>query len=98
MSIINDLTPVITAFISAASAATAAILVAVIQSKAQHNKTLAEMDKRDALQAQRIETLEKKMDKHNQLIERTYAVEKKLELIEKDVKVANHRISDLEHQ
>ena len=90
--------PVITAVISGGSAAAAAIVVAVIQSRAQHSQTLAEMDKRDALQAQRIEQLEKKMDKHNQLIERTYAVEKKLELIEKDVKVANHRIDDLEHK
>lgn len=88
--------PVITAIISGASAAVAAIVVAVIQSRAQHNQVLSEMDKKDALQAQRIEQLEKKMDKHNQLIERTYAVEKRIELIEKDIKVANHRIEDLE--
>ena len=47
--------PIVTAAISGLSAAVAAITVAVVQSRAQHNQVLAEMDKRDALQAQRIE-------------------------------------------
>ena len=88
--------PVVTALISGISAAAAAIIVAVVQSRAQHNTVLSEMDKRDALQAQRIEQLENKMDKHNQLIERTYKVEEAVKLLEKDIKVANHRIEDLE--
>ncbi len=88
--------PVVTALISGISAAVAAIIVAVVQSRAQHNTVLSEMDKRDALQAQRIEQLEKKMDKHNQLIERTYKVEEAVKLLEKDIKVADHRIRDLE--
>ena len=91
-------TTIVTALISALAAAMSAITVAVIQSRAQHSRTLAEMDKRDALQAQRIEQLTDQVKKHNQLIDRTYAVEKKIELIEKDVKVANHRIDDLEHK
>lgn len=91
-------TTIVTALISALAAAVSAITVAVIQSRAQHSRTLAEMDKRDALQAQRIEQLTDQVKKHNQLIDRTYAVEKKIELIEKDVKVANHRIDDLEHK
>lgn len=37
----------------------------------------------------RIEQLEKKVDKHNTIIERTYILEEKM-------KVANHRIDDLE--
>lgn len=85
-----------TALISAGSAAIAAILVAVIQSRAQHNAVLSELDKRDALQAQRIEQLEKKMDKHNQLIERVYRLEQHNVLLDEQIKVANHRIDDLE--
>lgn len=42
-----------------------------------------------ALIAYRLEQLEKKVDKHNSVIERTYILEEK-------VKVANHRIDDLE--
>lgn len=37
----------------------------------------------------RIEQLEKKVDKHNSVVERTYQLEEK-------IKVANHRIEDLE--
>ena len=44
----------------------------------------------------RIEQLEKKVDKHNNLIDRMYKVEEKTELLEQAQKVANHRIDDLE--
>lgn len=37
----------------------------------------------------RLEQLEKKVDKHNSVIERTFVLEEKM-------KVANHRIDDLE--
>ena len=86
----------ITALICAALGIVASITVAAIQSHAQHSETLSEMDKRDALQAQRIEQLEKKMDKHNQLIERVYRLEQHNVLVDEQIKVANHRIDDLE--
>lgn len=38
----------------------------------------------------RIEQLEKKVDKHNTIIERTF-------ILEEQMKVANHRIQDLEN-
>ena len=88
---------IIVALISGGAAALASIIVAAIQSRSQHDRTLAEMEKRDALQAQRIEQLEKKMDKHNNLIERTYALETATAVMQNDIKVANHRIDDLEH-
>lgn len=44
----------------------------------------------------RIEQLEKKVDKHNNLVERTYALEKSTAVMQNDIKVANHRIDDLE--
>ena len=85
-----------TAIISATSAAIAAIVVAVIQSRAQHTAVLSELDKRDALQAQRIEQLEKKMDKHNELIERVYKLEQHKVLVDEQIKGVNHRLEDLE--
>ena len=45
----------------------------------------------------RISELEKKVDKHNSLIERMYGVEQRAEVLEEKIKVANHRIDDLEH-
>lgn len=44
----------------------------------------------------RIEQLENKVDKHNQVIDRVYKLEKQTAVINEDLKVVNHRISDLE--
>ena len=44
----------------------------------------------------RIEQLEKKVDMHNQVIDRVYELEKSSAVYEEEMKVANHRISDLE--
>lgn len=44
----------------------------------------------------RLQELEKKQDKHNQVIARTFKLEERMELVEERQKVANHRISDLE--
>lgn len=44
----------------------------------------------------RIEQLEKKVDKHNNLVERTYKLEENEKVLEEKIKVANHRIEDLE--
>ena len=52
--------------------------------------------KSTALVVYRLQELEKKVDKHNSVIERTYALEKRADLLEERVKVANHRIDDLE--
>ena len=49
-----------------------------------------------ALVAYRLEQLEQKVNKHNNLIERTYALEESVALMDERVKVANHRIADLE--
>lgn len=45
----------------------------------------------------RITQLEEKVNKHNQIIERTYKLEKEEELLEEKIKVINHRLDDLEH-
>ena len=44
----------------------------------------------------RIEQLEKKVEKHNQVIDRVYKLERAEEVEEEKIKVINHRISDLE--
>ena len=44
----------------------------------------------------RIEQLEEKVNKHNNLIDRVYRLEKAAELDYERIKVANHRIEDLE--
>ncbi len=44
----------------------------------------------------RVEQLEKKVDKHNSVIERVFRLEDADKLLDEKIKVANHRIEDLE--
>ena len=46
----------------------------------------------------RIEQLEKKVDRHNNLIERMYCVEEQVAVLDTKQRVADHRIGDLEHK
>jgi hypothetical protein len=48
------------------------------------------------LMAYRVEQLEKKVDKHNKVIERVYRLEQSEAVFHEEMKVANHRIEDLE--
>ena len=52
--------------------------------------------KSTVLIAYRLEQLEQKVSKHNNLVERTYALEESVALMDERVRVANHRIADLE--
>ena len=47
--------------------------------------------------AYRIEQLEKKVDKHNQVVERMYEAEKNISVISEEIKNVNHIIEELEH-
>ena len=44
----------------------------------------------------RIEQLEKKVEQHNNVVKRVYELEKEKAVFEEELKVANHRIQDLE--
>ena len=44
----------------------------------------------------KIDELKRQVEKHNTIIERTYRLEERATLTEEQIKVANHRISDLE--
>lgn len=44
----------------------------------------------------RIEQLEKKVEKHNNIIERTFKLEEATAIQAEQIRVANHRIDDLE--
>ena len=46
----------------------------------------------------RIEQLDKKVEKHNNLITRTYKLEQDFAVMDERVRVANHRIEDLERE
>ena len=75
--------------ISACISAGVTLLVCVISNRAQQEKTRALME-------YKLNELTKRVDKHNNVIERTYILENELSVQQEQIKVANHRISDLE--
>lgn len=80
-----DWTTVLAAVISAL----AAIVVCVISNHYQNENT------RNLLEY-RLTQLEKKVDKHNNIVVRTYKLERHNEVQDEKIKEANHRIEDLE--
>lgn len=44
----------------------------------------------------RLQELEKKVQAHNSLVERTYRLEERAEVTDEKIRAANHRIDDLE--
>ena len=75
---------------------TEAIIVAVLGLVGTLAGSYLANRKSTALIAYRLEQLEQKVSKHNNLVERTYALEESVALAEERQKVANHRIDDLE--
>lgn len=65
------------------------LAVCLITNHSQAEKTRALLD-------YRLSQLEKKQDKHNNLMERTFRLEGDMEVVHEQIKVANHRIEDLE--
>ena len=77
---------------------TEAIIVAVLGLVGTLAGSYLANRKSAALVAYRLEQLEQKVNKHNNLIERTYALEESVALMDERVKVANHHIEDLEKE
>ena len=50
------------------------------------------------LTAYRLQKLEEKVDKHNQVIDRVYRLEQRDAVFDEEMRVANHRIADLERE
>ena len=67
------------------------LVVCMINNHAQAEKTRALLD-------YRLSELEKMVDKHNQVLERTYRLETEMEVAREQIRVANHRIQDLERE
>ena len=54
--------------------------------------------KSQVLIAYRLEELEKRVEKHNSIVERTYKLEEQAAVFDEKIKTANARIADLEKQ
>ena len=83
MEYLNIIIPIITALITGA--------FALLGTYAANRKSAALME-------YRLQQLEKKVETHNNIVERTYKLEEQTALQEEKLKVTNHRIDDLERK
>lgn len=74
------------------------IIVAVISLVGTLGGTLGGIIISNRLTTYRIEQLEKKVEKHNEVVTRTFKLEEETKLLEEKIKVANHRIEDIEKE
>lgn len=58
----------------------------------------AQAEKTRALLEYRLGQLEQQVARHNRVVERTFRLECDTEVIQEQIRVANHRIKDLEQQ
>ena len=72
------------------------ILVAILSLAGTLGGSLLGILAANKLTTYRIEQLEKKVEKHNSVIERVYKLEQADAVEEEEIKVINHRIADLE--
>lgn len=74
----------------------ATLVVCLINGFFQQRATKKKHDETINLIDYKLSELTKRVDKHNNVIERTYKLEELTALQEEKIKVANHRIDDLE--
>lgn len=83
------------------------LLGTIITVVLSHKSTIATLEKNSELADQqikgeigvvneKIEELSRRVEKHNNVVERTYELERRADVAEEKIKVANHRIDDLE--
>ena len=73
-----------------------AIIVGVLALAGTLMGSIITNNKTQALVIYRLQQLEEKVNKHNNLVERMYKMEEKQMVMDEQIKVANHRIKDLE--
>lgn len=74
----------------------ATLLVCLINNHYQRIAIEKKHDETIAVIKVRLEDLTDKVNKHNNLVERTYELERQQAVTEEKVKVVNHRLDDLE--
>ena len=85
---------IIVALITAASAVVCQLVIAANSRKTMQQ---AQYDSQKLIEY-KIDKLSERVDKHNSVIAWTYKLEQDYALIDEKIKVANHRIDDLERK
>ena len=73
------------------------ILVCMINNHYQRKEAERKHEETIALMDYKLGELTKRVEKHNNLVERTYRLEELTTLQEEKIKVVNHRVEDLEN-
>lgn len=84
------------AVISSVLSAAVTLLVCLINNHYQRIEVEKKHSETIMLIEYKLDELTKKVEKHNQLIERTYELEKRADLADAEFKRVNHRLEDLE--
>lgn len=79
-------------------AAGAALLVCLINNWYMDRRRTENEAANIAVITQKLEDLTKQVEKHNGVIERVYQLERDADVLDERIKVANHRIEDLEKE
>ena len=87
-------TEIITSLIIASSS----IICQLLINASTRKKLKADNENTKSLIVYRIDKLEQKQDKYNHLQERVFNLEKNSAVADEEIKVANHRIADLEQK
>ena len=82
--------------IEAIISAGAAILVCMLNNYFQHRRSEQQHNTTIALIEYKLDQLTKKVELHNNAVTRLYKAEQAIEIHKEQIKVANHRIEDLE--
>lgn len=75
-----------------------AIIVAIISGLFTAGGAVVSVFTANRVTTYKLESLEEQVKKHNNLIERMFLVEQQTALLDEKMKVANHRIDDLEQE
>ncbi len=73
-----------------------AVVVCLINNMFMKAETDKKHEANIMLISYRLEQLEKKVDIHNNVVERVFQLEKRADVTDEQIRVANHRIQDLE--
>lgn len=77
--------------IAASISSGVALAVCLINNNSQQEKTRALLE-------YKLEELTKRVDKHNNVIDRTYSLEKEMDIHKEQIKVINRRLEELEEK
>lgn len=86
--------------ISSCISAAVTLIICLINSHSQQTRAEIRAEEQQqkfmSLMEYKLDELSKRVDKHNNVVERTFDLERELSVQKEQIKVANHRIEDLE--